>query len=143
MNFIQHLINLWNSIMNIQTKSTSKITINGQSFYGNNVSMVNNKITVDGKVVEMSVNTIQCNIVIEGDADTVRNSTGDIVIQGSVKCDVHNSVGDVTIHGDVTGDVSTSTGDVRCGNVTGKVKTSVGDIYYNKTPSSTKVNLDK
>jgi hypothetical protein len=122
----------------------STISINGQSFTGNNIQIKNNKIFVDGeevnpddkaKVINISINGMVNNVTIDhchdveidGNVDSVNTSSGDISISGSASA-IYNNSGDVLVSGDIHGEVITTSGDVKCKNIVGDIKTVSGDI---------------
>lgn len=78
----------------------NSVTINGVTIEckGNDISVVNNTIFVDGKVIEID---------------------GDYTIQGNSKINITCDKS-VTVQGNVTGDISAK-GNIQCGNVVGKV----------------------
>lgn len=110
----------------------SQITINGKTFRGNNVSVVNGKVTVDGKEMEMP-DTKNIHIFIEGDVGTLNIDCGDVGYLTSQQ-------GDVKVGGDVNGtatlnmgdleciDVSVDMGNVKTSTIHGSVKTKMGNI---------------
>lgn len=110
--------------MRIQMKGSSKVTIDGRTFEGSNVSIVNGKVTVDGVVQDGSL-VGEINVTVEGDVEVLKNASGEVHARnvGSVQ----TGSGDVTC-GDVEGSVSTMSGDVTCGEVGGGVTTMSGDI---------------
>lgn len=92
------------------------IVINGRSIsvQGNNISVVNDKIYVDGKLVESGLSG---NVKVEFTGDLATLECNTCKITGNVQGDVKTN----TIEcGDVGGDVKANT--VKCGNVAGKVK---------------------
>lgn len=105
-------ININNSInySSIITKNgVNKVTINGVTriIKGNNISIKNNKIFVDGKeyidkenVDLMSSKII--NITINGDVESI-DTTGDLNIIGN--CGNIDCAGSCTIEGDVNGNI--------------------------------------
>lgn len=100
------------------------ITINGKTYHGSNISVVNNKVTVDGISVDLE-GTLALNIV--GD---VRELKADCCKTIEVKGVVHQIAtqsGDVTC-GDVAGSIQTMSGDVDCGGVQGSVTTMSGKV---------------
>ena len=123
----------------------SSISINGVSYKGGNISIIGNKVIIDGKdqtpdskeikievngdIEELSVDYAS-EISIKGNVDNVRTSSGDVTINGVVKNNIQTSSGDVEIDGDVTGGINTSSGDVKCGKVSGNVRTMSGDIKH-------------
>lgn len=113
--------------MNI-SNINGKITVNGKTYKGNDVSVKNNEIYIDGKLVDKAT-TIE--ITINGDVGKIDNGAGDITINGNVTGNVSNDVGDIKC-GNVGGNISNDVGDIECGNVEGKVSTSVGDVRRKK-----------
>lgn len=124
------------------------ININGKIFYGNNISMSRNKITIDGVEVtdEDAVNSKTVNITIEGNiesieadyvtkievkgtAGSIQTTSGDIHC-GNVAGDVKSTSGDVDIDGYVNGSIQTMSGNVSCGSVGGSIKTMSGNIKH-------------
>jgi autotransporter translocation and assembly factor TamB len=95
------------------------IRINGKSITvsGNNISVVNNKIYVDGKLID-EPETREVQIEFIGDLASLE--CNDCIVKGDVKGDVEaNNVNCQNVHGDIDANV------VNCNNVTGKVKANV------------------
>ena len=104
------------------------IVINGKSYIGNSVSIKNNKITIDGNVIETEEKNIK--IEIQGDIEELKVDECDSVkVTGNVK-NLTTMSGDVTVKGDVSGNVKTMSGDVECGKVGGNISTMSGDITH-------------
>lgn len=118
------------------------IKINGVIFEGNNLTIRNNQIIIDGKT--QNINDKVINIVVEGDIKTLDVGSCDKIevkgnvgvlksMSGNIECgDVSDSVtsssGDISAKS-IGGNVTTSSGDVTCeGSINGSVKTSSGDI---------------
>lgn len=112
--------------MNIDMNSANNIVIDGREFKGNNVSIINGKVIVDG-VVQDGTLSGDINVTVNGDVNTLQNNIGDVRANsaGSIK----TGSGDVFIDGDVSGSVQTGSGDVKCGDVGNSVKTGSGDVY--------------
>jgi hypothetical protein len=101
----------------------NKITVNGKTIEvsGNNISVINNKIFVDGKEISDEISK-NADIYIYGDVGSIEtdksvncdNVKGDIHAGGSVNCD------------DVNGSINCG-GSVNCDNVGGSV-TAGGSI---------------
>ena len=93
------------------TIMSNEININGKMYSGKNISVVNNVVTIDGKV--QSSKEEYLNIIVTGDITTLYCTT--VTVNGNVgeidctslKC------------GDVTGNVDAT--NVTCGNITGNV----------------------
>lgn len=120
----------------------NKATVNERTIVGNNVTLLNGKVYIDGKLINVEEKTINisiegncenisadhCNkIEVTGNANKITTSMGDVTVRGNVSGNVEASSGDIYC-GDVTGNVETSMGDINCKNVGGKVSTSMGDI---------------
>lgn len=122
----------------------TQIVINNKAVIGNNISILNNKVIVDGKEIDLE-KALTVNIQVEGSINSISadvcntiNVTGNVgtlsTVSGDVQCaDVHTSVqttsGDVKC-GDVKGSVKTVSGDVIANTVNGSVNTVTGDIHY-------------
>lgn len=106
----------------------STISVNGKTYTGRNVSMVGNKVFIDGKEADVDQESKVINIVVTGDIDSLKvEHCKTISIKGDVGS-LSSVSGDVEC-GDVTGSVSTVSGDVRvAGQVAGGVSTVSGDI---------------
>ena len=81
----------------------NKIVINGQAIEtnGKNVSIVNNQVKVDGKLLVISDNYV-INVEIYGDCGDI-DTTGNVIINGN--CRDIDSTGNVTCYGLIKGDV--------------------------------------
>jgi len=107
------------------------ISINGVSYQGNNITITNGKVFVDGvELREGESKTI--NITVNGNLDVLKvDSCQKVMVMGTVNA-LSTISGDVDISGDVGDSVSTVSGDVECGNIGGSVKTVSGDIKYRR-----------
>lgn len=107
------------------------ISINGKSYTGNNVKVVNSVVFIDGKRVDGDDQKV-INIVVNGYIeDLTVDACNKVEVKGSVKY-VNTTSGDVDITGDVLGSINCTSGDISCGNVSGSVKTISGDIKYKR-----------
>lgn len=95
----------------------SKVVINGRMYEGNNISISNGEVRVDGSKVDDIDDDIKC-LKIEGDikgnlttdlAVNCNNVEGDISSHGSINCD------------DVYGSLYAG-GSINCDNVSGDIK---------------------
>lgn len=114
---------------NIVTSSGGSIEVNGVKYTGNNVSVRNGKVTIDGVVQADHSKEPRIMIYVTGDCETVQSSDGDIIINGDVSGDVQSTNGDIEAE-NVTGKVTTTNGDVECWDVGGDVTTTNGDIRH-------------
>lgn len=123
----------------------STITINGNVFSGDNISVVNGRVTINGKDVTPDAKEIH--ISVQGDVESidvgacrefevignvgkVRTGSGDLKC-GNVTGDVQTGSGNVDCWS-IGGSVQTGSGDVSAENISGFVKTGSGDITYRK-----------
>lgn len=109
----------------INMKGSGRIVIDGREFTGNNITIRDNKVVVDG--VEQSGELVgDIKIDVHGDVASLNAGSGDVTISGSCG-PVSTMSGDVHC-GDVTGNIKTMSGDVTCGSVQGGVSTMSGNI---------------
>jgi hypothetical protein len=99
----------------------NQIIINGKSInvQGNNISVINDKVYVDGKLVESGLSG-RVEISFKGDLANLKTD-GSATVHGDVRRDVIAS-GSVKCH-NVEGDVDAS-GSVNCGKIGGNVRAS-------------------
>lgn len=126
------IMNIFNKVKDkimasIGVKPGSVIVVNGKTYHGNNVSVINDSVYIDG-VLQDTPNGKTINIVINGDATEVSTASGDVIIKGSVEQSVTTASGDVEVSGRVGRDVSTTSGDVYAKHVEGSIRTVSGDI---------------
>ncbi|WYE13153.1 hypothetical protein KST99_10185 [Fusobacterium polymorphum] len=99
------------------------------SIEGNSVSIINNKIFVDGKEIETEEKVI--NIIVEGNLDKLEiDCCNSIKINGVTK-DIEVSNGNIAISGDVKGNVNNINGNIIAKVINGNYKTTNGDILCN------------
>lgn len=109
--------------MQINMKN-GRVIIDGREFSGNNVSIINGKVTVDG-IKQDSELVGDINIVVHGDVERLENSTG--IVKANNVGNIKTQSGDVEC-GTISGSVRTMSGDVTCGDIKGNVSTMSGDI---------------
>lgn len=106
------------------------ITIGNVTYQGNNVSVINGRVIIDGKDVTPDGKQITINVV--GDIQSLNIDTCEsISVKGNVGT-LETKTGDVNIEGNVAGDVKSNVGDIDCYDVGGNVSTKTGDIKYRK-----------
>lgn len=111
-------------LLNANAKEVVEMKINGKSFFGQNISITQNSITIDG-VTSIEV-TPNIKVEVLGSCDSIESASGDVVVHGAAQ-KIKTMSGDVTCE-NVFGPVSTMSGDVKCGDVSGSVSTMSGDI---------------
>lgn len=121
------------------------IKINSLNYSGNNITIINDRVIIDG--VDVTPNTKNITIEVTGNLDKLQvgacksiTINGDVnhlsSSSGEVSCD--NIRGNVeTVSGDIevdyiNGSVETVSGDVHSTSIAGDVKTLSGDIKYKK-----------
>jgi len=109
----------------------SEITINGRTFHvrdGASVSIINEKVAVDGENIDYESTSKILNIFINGTIEKVETTSADLTVNGNV-FSAQTKSGDISIDGDVVGSVSAVSGDIDVlGEVHGNVTTVSGDI---------------
>ena len=103
--------------------------IKNSSIKGNSISIINNKIFVDGKEIETEEKVI--NIIVEGNLDKLEVDCCNSIKVNGVTKDVEVSNGNITINGDVKGNVNNINGNIITKAINGNCKTTNGDILCN------------
>lgn len=106
-------------------------TINGKTYKGNNISIIDGVIYIDGKIADKSNASLNTTIIVKitGNVDSISTESGDVEVTGHAG-KISTGSGDVST-GNCAGAISTGSGDVDInGQVYGSVKTGSGDIRY-------------
>ena len=103
--------------------------IKNSSIKGNSISIINNKIFVDGKEIETEEKVI--NIIVEGNLDKLEVDCCNSIKVNGVTKDVEVSNGNISINGDVKGNVNNINGNIIAKAINGNCKTINGDILCN------------
>jgi len=103
--------------------------IKNSSIEGNSVSIINNKIFVDGKEIETEEKVI--NIIVEGNLDKLEVDCCNSIKVNGVTKDIEVSNGNIAISGDVKGNVNNINGNIIAKVINGNCKTKNGDILCN------------
>lgn len=104
------------------------VTINGKTYRGSSIEVVNDEVKVDGKPVEPAESSFKTvSIVVEGSCQDITVNVGDITVKGNVDGEVHTGMGDIEC-GDVSGDVDDAMGNIDCKNVGGDVIANMGNV---------------
>ena len=104
-------------------------SVKNSSIEGNSVSIINNKIFVDGKEIEIEEKVI--NIIVEGSLDKLEVDCCNSIKVNGVTKDIEVSNGNITISGDVKGNVNNVNGNIIAKTINGNCKTTNGDIFCN------------
>ncbi len=114
------------------------ISINGKSYTGSNIQVINNRVIIDGKdVTTEHADSKEISIVVEGSLDSLQvDYAKKIEVQGNVNS-LTCASGDVTC-GNVQGNVKTTSGDIECSFIGGDVQTNSGDVKSNTITGSVK-----
>ena len=99
--------------------SYSTVTVNGKTIrvQGNNISIINDKVIVDGKHIDETFDQPNITVIVEGDCK-ILNTSGNVEVKGNagnIDCR-----GSCHINGNVTGSIDAS-GSVTCGDVGGNI----------------------
>lgn len=100
------------TVKSIIQKDTHKsgIVINGATYSGQNVTITDGDVFIDGKKVN-SKDAKVINITVHGDVGKIDTQSADVTVNGTVKGDVETMSGDVTA-GKIEGDAETMSGDI-------------------------------
>jgi hypothetical protein len=102
------------------------VTVNGRVFSGNNLTIVNGRVIIDG--VDQSPYSKTINIAVNGNIEKLEvDACSKIGVIGDVG-NIKTQSGDVEVRGTVKGSVQTMSGDVECQQILGSVSTMSGDI---------------
>ena len=124
----------------------ANMIINNMSHVGKSITIIGDKVIIDGKDVTPDSKSI--NITINGNIDIMNVDrcskievlTGNVgsisTVSGNIVCcnvggAISSVSGDVECE-NVTGNIKTTSGDVKCGAVSGSVSTMSGDIRNKK-----------
>ena len=106
------------------------VNINGVTYSGTNETINGYKIIIDGNVVNVA-EAKEYHIGIYGENATVKTSSGNVTVNGSVSNNISTQSGRVEVHGYVNGNVSTMSGRVEVGGkVSGNISTMSGSIRH-------------
>jgi hypothetical protein len=100
----------------------STVTVNGKTIrvQGNSISIINDKVIVDGKPLDETFDQPNITVIVEGDCK-ILSACGNVEVRGNagnIDCS-----GSCHIEGNVTGSVDAS-GSVTCGDVGGDIDAS-------------------
>jgi hypothetical protein len=112
--------------MNINMSGNGSVTIDGKSFKGNNIKIVNGKVIVDGKTQDGEL-VGDINVTVHGDVELLENGSGNVTAQNIGEANTGS--GDIDC-GSVSGSIRTGSGDVTCGKVGGSIRTGSGDVSH-------------
>ena len=106
--------------------------INGKTFNGNNISIIDGVVYIDGKIADKSNASINTTIIVKitGNVDSISTASGDVEVTGQAG-KISTGSGNVSTGGDCAGTISTGSGNVDInGQVYGSVKTGSGNVRY-------------
>lgn len=112
--------------MNINMAGNGSVTIDGKTFSGRSVSIVNGKVIVDGKTQDGEL-VGPVTVMVDGDVQSLENHYGNVICNNAG--DVSTGSGDVNC-GNVSGSIRTGSGGVDCGAVSGNIRTGSGDVCH-------------
>lgn len=108
----------------------STVSVNGKTVRvrGNNITVINDKIIVDGKPLTETMDAKNITVIVEGNCNKL-DACGDVEVKGD--CGDITCSGSCHIAGNVSGDVD-SCGPVTCGDVYGDIDAVGGVHCYRK-----------
>jgi len=121
------------------------ITINGKTYTGNNIQVINNKVIIDGVDISNDIDAKEINITVQGnlgvlevdhaklveihgDINILNNGSGDVKCQ-NINGSVKSGSGNIS-SSSIGGNVQTGSGNVKSNIITGSVKTGSGNIKH-------------
>jgi len=94
------------------------MTINGKTYQGNSIDMINGTVFIDGKIAEEAETANNhFEIKIEGSLSGGLRCQGNITVKGDVIGDV--DCNSLQVGGNIKGDIDCNS--INCGDVTGKI----------------------
>lgn len=109
----------------IVIQSGGQTTINGRSYSGNNITIKNGEVYVDG-VRQADLPDGEREVIVSGDVVSVSSESGGITIHGSA-ASVKTTNGSVKC-GDVSGSVSTVNGNITASTIGGNASSVNGNV---------------
>lgn len=129
-------------LLNTFAPKPTRNIVNGMSIEGNNIVIKDNKIFVDGKLLNAKNELVQIETInINGNVKSLQTTSGNVVVNGKVTGNVKTTSGKVTAK-DVGGNIHTTSGSVSAGTVNGTVETKTGSLKmnYGKPPITPPTN---
>jgi len=104
------------------------VHINGKSYPGNNVTMINRKVFIDGKEIIGEETEKEILFKIQGNLESLEIESGSVEVSGDVGT-LEITSGNVKISGDVKGSVDLTSGNIKVqGKIEGNASVSCGNI---------------
>ncbi len=102
------------------------IKINNKIYVGNNITITNGKVIIDG--VNQNIDDKIINIQVDSNLESLEFDCAEsCIINGNVTS-LQSTNGNVTVTNDILGNVSTVNGNVKANSIKGSVKTVNGNI---------------
>ncbi len=116
-----------NGLNSCITINGNTVTINGKKYCRVKEIIIKDLDDLESEIGKFSDATIE----IEGNTQTIKTVSANVVVKGTVTGDVKTTSGSVEC-GNVYGSVNTMSGSVDAQDVTGNVKTMSGSVRYKK-----------
>ena len=108
----------------------ARVIMNGREYSGRSVTILKNKVFVDG--VETTPDAKEITIKVEGNLDNLSvDCCKDLKVNSNIISNIVTTSGDVVINKGEVGNITTTSGDVKCKDIIGDVRTVSGDIECN------------
>lgn len=109
------------------------ITINGKTYSapdGCSMSVINNKVYIDGKLFEDCdlIKSKKIEIKIEGNCGDVHVDSANLTVNGNIEGEVLVDAGNITCRGDIKGDVNCDCGNISCHHIFGNTDVDCGIV---------------
>lgn len=124
-----------NNTTQIIGNRSGEYVVNGKTFKGNNISVINGVVYIDGKVVDKSnVGTNNPIIInIKGNVNTITTTSGTVTVTEGCARNIKTTSGDINVwDGGVSEEVSSVSGNVTVYGHANNVSTISGNIKYMK-----------
>lgn len=117
--------------LNFFKSNKSTVQINGVTYTGQNVTINNDKVVVDGVVQKQSL-AGPITVTVHGSCESLSTTSGDVYVNGN-SGSVTSVSGDIDVVGNVEGAIKTVSGDVSVRRThTNNISTISGDIQVYK-----------
>lgn len=115
-----------NLLEKIKKAPSSIVNVNGHSVVGRNVTIINGKVIVDGKPVDIP-EAKEIHVTVEGDLGSLKLDAGQVTVHGSAG-EIQVDSGSVSVGMDVKGEIEVSQGKVTCQDVYSDVTVDIGSV---------------
>ena len=106
------------------------VRVNGKTYRGNNITIINGEVFIDGTKAEELEDEKVINVVVDGNINTLDVDYCD-KLEVTGECgSVTSKNGNIQVKGNVGGDVNNKNGNIVCRDVGGNAETKNGDVIH-------------